>query len=62
LVTLTGGTLEVRVPEGKGPEAILEVALASGHQIRHLCPLSQTLERAFMTTLERAGLAAAEGA
>jgi ABC-2 type transport system ATP-binding protein len=62
VVTVTGGTLEVRLAPGKGPEAILAVALESGNQVRHLSPLAQTLERAFMTTLEKAGLEAAEGA
>ncbi len=62
VVTATGGSLEVRVPEGKGAESILAVAVESGHQIRHLTPLAQTLERAFLSTLERAGHGAAEGA
>jgi ABC-2 type transport system ATP-binding protein len=62
VVTVSGGALEVRLPAGKGPESILAVALESGNQVRHLSPLAQTLERAFMSTLEKAGLEAAEGA
>jgi ABC-2 type transport system ATP-binding protein len=55
-------TLEVRAPKGKGADEILAVAVNGGHQIRHLAPLVQTLERAFFKTLEEAGEAAPEGA
>ena len=61
VVTASGTTLEVRVPTGKDLNFILEVAVESGQQIRHLAPLTQTLERAFMRTLEEAGQSAPEG-
>ena len=60
VVTQSGTTLEVRVPEGHSADFILQVAVDSGQQIRHLAPLVQTLERAFMRTLEAAGQAAPE--
>lgn len=55
IVTRSGSTLEVRVPEGKDATFILELALAGKHQLRHLAPLAQTLERAFLKTLAEAG-------
>ena len=61
VVTQNGTTLEVRVPEGANADFILKVAVDSGQQVRHLAPLVQTLERAFMRTLEAAGQAAPEG-
>lgn len=61
VVTQNGTTLEVRVPEGADADYILKVAVDSGQQVRHLAPLVQTLERAFMRTLEAAGQAAPEG-
>ena len=56
-----GTTLEVRVPNGKDARYILEVAVDAKQQVRHLAPLTQTLERVFMKTLEDAGQAAPEG-
>ena len=61
-VVLSGTTIELRLPEGEGPELVLRIARESGAQIRHLCPLVHTLERAFLSTLEKAGKSAAEGA
>jgi ABC-2 type transport system ATP-binding protein len=61
VVTQSGTTLEVRVPEGANADFILKVAVDSGQQVRHLAPFVQTLERAFMRTLEAAGQAAPEG-
>jgi ABC-2 type transport system ATP-binding protein len=61
IVTTEGTTLEVRVPDGKDASFILEVAVDAGQQVRHLAPLTQTLERAFMKTLADAGQAAPEG-
>lgn len=54
VVTESGSTLEVRVPEGESASHILRAAKDGGHQLRHLAPLVQTLERAFLQTLERA--------
>jgi len=51
VVTMEGTTLEVRVPEGEAQRYILKVAAEGGFQVRHLAPLTQTLERAFMQTL-----------
>jgi ABC-2 type transport system ATP-binding protein len=62
VVTVSGANLEVRLPSDRGPEAILAVAIEAGQQVRHLAPLTQTLERAFLSTLAEAGHAAAEGA
>lgn len=55
IVTRAGSTLEVRVPEGKDARYVLELALEGKHQLRHLAPLVQTLERAFLKTLAQAG-------
>ena len=54
IVAQQGTTLEVRLPEGKTPRYVLEVAQQSGEQVRHLAPLRKTLERAFLQTLENA--------
>jgi ABC-2 type transport system ATP-binding protein len=62
VVTRDGSTLEVRVPAGKDARFVLEVALSASQQVRHLAPLTKTLERAFLQTLEKAGAAQAEGA
>jgi ABC-2 type transport system ATP-binding protein len=62
IVKRDGSTLEVRAPKGKGANDVLRAAVDGGHQIRHLAPLVQTLERAFFKTLEEAGEAAPEGA
>ena len=62
VVTKDGSTLEVRVPGGKDAKYVLELAVGAGQQIRHLAPLTKTLERAFFQTLEKAGKNAAEGA
>ena len=61
VVTRDGSTLEVRVPKGEGAGYVLKAAVEGGQQIRHLAPLVQTLERAFMKTLEQAGKDAPEG-
>ena len=55
VVTRSASTLEVRVPDGKDATYILELALEGKHQLRHLAPLVQTLERAFLKTLAEAG-------
>lgn len=55
IVQRTGSTLEVRVPDGKDARYVLELAHEDGHQLRHLAPLVQTLERAFLKTLADAG-------
>ncbi len=51
-VNIRASALEVRLPEGRTPNHILEVAVAEGVSIRHLAPLKYTLERAFLDTLE----------
>ena len=55
IVQRTGSTLEVKVPEGKDATYLLELANEGEHQLRHLAPLVQTLERAFLKTLADAG-------
>jgi ABC-2 type transport system ATP-binding protein len=55
VVTRAASTLEVRVPDGKDATYVLELALEGKHQLRHLAPLVQTLERAFLKTLAEAG-------
>lgn len=55
VVTRSGSTLEVRVPDGKDATYVLELALQGKHQLRHLAPLAQTLERAFLKTMAEAG-------
>jgi ABC-2 type transport system ATP-binding protein len=54
MVTVESAMLEVRVPEGEDADFILKVALDAGLQVRHISPRVQTLERAFMRTLEDA--------
>jgi len=44
---LTSGLLSVQVPEGSDARSILLVAVENGFQIRHLAPLTFTLEQAF---------------
>jgi ABC-2 type transport system ATP-binding protein len=61
VVTMEGATLEVRVPKGENADFILKIAHEADQQVRHISPLVQTLERAFMRTLEEAGQAAPEG-
>ena len=61
IVTMEGTTLEVKVPDGQDADYILEVARDADQQIRHIAPFVQTLERAFMRTLEEAGQSAPEG-
>lgn len=56
VVQVQGATLEVKVPEGEGPRYVLQAALEGGHQVRHLAPLKKTLERAFLQTIEDAGV------
>ncbi|MAQ16690.1 MAG: hypothetical protein CMN30_18085 [Sandaracinus sp.] len=55
VVQVQGSALEVKVPEGEGPQYVLRLALEAGEQVRHLAPLKKTLERAFLQTIERAG-------
>jgi ABC-2 type transport system ATP-binding protein len=55
VVTRRGSVLETRLPPGRSPEMVLQVAVEAAQQVRHLAPLVQTLERAFLDTLERAG-------
>lgn len=55
IVEPAGSTLEVKVPDGKDATYLLELAHEEGHQLRHLAPLVQTLERAFLKTLDEAG-------
>jgi ABC-2 type transport system ATP-binding protein len=54
VVTRDGSMLTVRVPEGEGARFLLMLALRTGVQIRHVAPLKQTLERAFLETLRTA--------
>jgi ABC-2 type transport system ATP-binding protein len=61
VVTRDGSALEVRVPRGKDAGFVLELAVAANQQVRHVAPLTKTLERAFMQTLEKAGKSTAEG-
>lgn len=55
VVERTGSTLEVKVPDTKDATYVVELAHADGHQLRHVAPLVQTLERAFLKTLADAG-------
>ena len=55
IVQKVGSALEVKVPEGESANYILKLATDEGHQLRHLAPLIQTLERAFLKTLADAG-------
>ena len=55
VVQRSGSTLEVKVPKGEGARYILKLATDEGHQLRHLAPMVQTLERAFLKTLADAG-------
>ncbi|RLB52500.1 MAG: hypothetical protein DRJ42_14740 [Deltaproteobacteria bacterium] len=57
VVTREGTNLEVRVPDGEDANYILKIAVEAEQQVRHLAPLTHTLERAFMKTLEDAGKA-----
>jgi ABC-2 type transport system ATP-binding protein len=59
-VTPRGSVLEVQLPPGESPHMVLRVAVEAGQQVRHLAPLTHTLERAFLDTLERAGQPTAE--
>src|SRR5690606_20725771 len=55
IVERSGSSLEVKVPTGKDASYVLALATEEGHQLRHLAPLVQTLERAFLKTLADAG-------
>jgi ABC-2 type transport system ATP-binding protein len=55
VVTREGSALEVRVPDGEDATYVLKLAQEGKHQLRHLAPLVQTLERAFLKTLADAG-------
>jgi ABC-2 type transport system ATP-binding protein len=59
-VSRQGSVLEVRLPPDETPSLILRVAVSAGQQVRHMAPLTHTLERAFLDTLEQAGQRAAE--
>ena len=41
------GSLSVKVPEGEGARSLLALAVEHGFQVRHLAPLTFTLEQAF---------------
>jgi ABC-2 type transport system ATP-binding protein len=47
------GALQVRLPPGEDPDLIFARALELGVQVRHLAPLRQTLEAAFLRMLQR---------
>jgi ABC-2 type transport system ATP-binding protein len=49
---LEEGTLRVRLPPGHDPDLIFRSALDIGVQVRHLAPLRQTLEAAFLRILQ----------
>lgn len=55
-------TLDVHLPIGAKPELILRVAAEAGAEIRHLAPMTMTLERAFFDTLDKNHYGAPEGA
>jgi ABC-2 type transport system ATP-binding protein len=55
-------TLDVHLPIGSKPELILRVANEAGLEIRHVAPLTMTLERAFFDTLEKNNHGKPEGA
>jgi len=55
-------SLEVHLPVGGKPELVLRVARENSIGIRHLAPLSRTLEEAFFQTLEKAQSTSPEGA
>lgn len=55
VVQRQGSTLEVKVPDGKDATFVMQLAHVEGHQLRHVAPLVQTLERAFLKTLADAG-------
>ena len=48
-----GGAINVVLPQGGAPDLIFERALAEGIQVRHLAPVRQTLESAFVRILRR---------
>jgi ABC-2 type transport system ATP-binding protein len=54
IVTSRGSTMEVRVPQGERASYILKVAVEAGVQVRHLAPLTRTLDDAFHDTLSAA--------
>lgn len=49
--TPEGTALHVRVPPGEGAGLILRTLVSEGLQVRHLSPLTQTLEQAFRRTV-----------
>lgn len=62
IITERNGILSARLPEGRGANFVLEVAREAQVQLRHVAPLRQTLERAFLETLDASTQAASESA
>ncbi len=52
---LTDGTLMVQLPEGADPDLIFARAMEADLQVRHLTPMRQSLESAFVRLLEQGG-------
>ena len=52
---LTDGTLMVQLPEGADPDLIFARAMEADLQVRHLTPMRQSLESAFVRLLEHEG-------
>ena len=50
---LTDGGLTVQLPEGADPDLIFARAMEADLQVRHLTPVRQSLESAFVRLLER---------
>ena len=49
---LEDGCLQVQLPDGEDPDLIFSRALEAGIQVRHLAPMRQTLESAFLRILQ----------
>jgi ABC-2 type transport system ATP-binding protein len=49
---LTDGSLRAYLPEGHGPKLILETALSTKTQVRHMVHLEKSLEDAFMAAVK----------
>ncbi len=54
-VVTDGGAITVELPEGEEPEYLFNKAAVAGVQVRHLAPVRQTLEAAFLRILRQAG-------
>lgn len=52
---LADGTLLVQLPEGADPDLIFKQAMEADLQVRHLTPMRQSLESAFVRLLEHEG-------